>query len=132
MVAGVACAFAWCASLVSGDTSWVDRLWSILLETYGRIYAMRAHLADARVNVMAILTTLWGATPHNFARKGGYSGVEDYRPSVPRATMSPWQFQFFNLFVVVLYQIVLLVPIALLALSAYQHRAHGLDVLDVP
>ena len=30
IIAGVACAFAWTASLVTGDTSWVDRLWSIV------------------------------------------------------------------------------------------------------
>ncbi len=29
-----ACAFAWIASLVTGDNSWVDRLWSLLPVAY--------------------------------------------------------------------------------------------------
>ena len=54
---------------------------------------------------MAVLVTAWGARlTFNFARKGGYTGMEDYRWAVLRGRMKPWQFQLFNLFFIVLYQ----------------------------
>ena len=118
-VAAVACVFAWTASLVSGDTSWVDRMWSLLPETYVVIFAGFAHFTNARLTIMAILTTLWGARlTFNFARKGGYRGVEDYRWGVLRDSMTTWQFQLFNFFFIVIYQNLLLVLIALPAWSA--------------
>ena len=131
-IAGTACAVAWVASLLSGDTSWVDRLWSILPEIYVWVFAAHAHVANARLTTMAILTTLWGLRlTYNFARKGGYSGVEDYRWGVLRQSMTRGQFQLFNLFFIVLYQNALLVLIALPALSAYQHRATPFGPWDV-
>ncbi len=131
-VAGSACAFAWIASLLSRDTSWVDRLWSVLPEIYVWIFAARAHFTDARLDTMAILATLWGLRlTYNFARKGGYRGVEDYRWAVLRDSMARWQFQVFNFFFIVLYQNALLVLIALPALGAYQNRTNGFDALDV-
>jgi steroid 5-alpha reductase family enzyme len=131
-VAGVACAFAWIASLITGDTSWVDRLWSILPEIYVWVFAARAHFGDARLDTMAVLATLWGLRlTYNFARKGGYRGVEDYRWAILRGSMATWQFQLFNLFFIVLYQNALLVLIALPTLGAYQHRANGFGPLDV-
>jgi steroid 5-alpha reductase family enzyme len=131
-IAGGACAYAWIASLLTGDTSWVDRLWSILPVAYVWVFAGFAGLANARLDVMAALTTLWGIRlTFNFARKGGYSGVEDYRWAVLRARMRPWQFQLFNLFFIVLYQNALLVLIALPALSVYQHPTTSFGAFDV-
>lgn len=122
LVASVASAFSWIASLVTKDTSWVDRLWSIVPVVYLWIFAASVGFADPRVNVMAVLVTLWGARlTFNFARKGGYSGVEDYRWAVLRARMAPWQFQLFNLFFIVIYQMALLVLITLPALTALEH-----------
>jgi steroid 5-alpha reductase family enzyme len=124
LIAVVACAFAWIASLATGDTSWVDRSWSIVPVIYTWVFAAYAGLANARLDVMAAVVTLWGARlTYNLARKGGYSGVEDYRWSVLRAGMRPWQFQLFNFFFIVIYQNVILVLIALPAYSAYEHRA---------
>ena len=101
IVAGVASAFCWIASLITKDTSWVDRLWSIVPVVYVWIFAIAgiASGADAvRLIVMAVLVTAWGARlTFNFARKGGYTGVEDYRWAVLRGRMKPWQFQVFNL-----------------------------------
>jgi len=122
LVASAASAFSWIASLVTKDTSWVDRLWSIVPVVYVWIFAVAAGLADARLIVMAVLVTLWGARlTFNFARKGGYTGVEDYRWAVLRARMAPWQFQLFNLFFIVLYQMALLVLITLPALTAFEN-----------
>jgi steroid 5-alpha reductase family enzyme len=123
LVAAAVCAFAWIASLISKTNSWVDQLWSIVPAVYVWIFAGFAGLADGRLNLMAILVTLWGARlTFNFARKGGYSGEEDYRWPVLRARMRPWQFQLFNLFFIVLYQNLILVLITLPALTAYVHR----------
>ncbi|MFW0793222.1 DUF1295 domain-containing protein [Gordonia sp. CPCC 205515] len=125
IVAGVTCVFCWVASLLTKDTSWVDRLWSIVPVVYVWIFAIsvitNGHDA-ARLIVMAVVVTFWGLRlTFNFARKGGYSGVEDYRWAVLRNRMSPAQFQLFNLFFIVLYQNALLVLITLPAYFAAQH-----------
>jgi steroid 5-alpha reductase family enzyme len=131
-LAAVACACAWIPSLITGDTSWVDRMWSIVPIIYVWVFASYAHLRNPRLDVMAALVTVWGVRlTYNFARKGGYSGVEDYRWAVIRASMRSWQFQLFNLFFIVLYQNALLVLIALPAWTAYQHRSTSFGAIDV-
>lgn len=134
IVAGLACAFCWVASLLTKDTSWVDRLWSVVPVVYVWIFAVSVihsgHDA-ARLILMAVIVTLWGLRlTFNFARKGGYSGVEDYRWAVLRNRMSPGSFQLFNLFFIVLYQNALLV---LITLPAYFAAAHptALTVWDL-
>ena len=132
LIAAAACAFAWIASLATGDTSWVDRMWSIVPVIYVWVFAASAHLDNPRLDVMAALVTGWGVRlTFNFARKGGYSGVEDYRWAVIRSSMQPWQFQLFNLFFIVLYQNALLVLIALPAWSAYQNRSTSFGPIDL-
>ncbi|MDH6180795.1 steroid 5-alpha reductase family enzyme [Microbacteriaceae bacterium SG_E_30_P1] len=131
LTAAAVCAFVWIASLITKDHSWVDRLWSVVPVVYVWIFAAYAGLADARLNVMAVLVTLWGARlTFNFARKGGYTGTEDYRWPILRARMKPWQFEIFNLFFIVLYQNTILVLITLPALTAYEHRSTPFGVLD--
>lgn len=135
IVFGAVCAFCWIASLITKDTSWVDRIWSVVPVVYVWIFAIAA-LVDGkdagRLLVMAVLVTLWGARlTFNFARKGGYTGMEDYRWAILRGRMTPWQFQVFNLLFIVLYQNALLVLITLPASVAWQHPAplNGWDVL---
>ena len=124
VIAAAFCVFAWTASLVSGDTSWVDRGWSIVPVIYLWVFAAYAHLANSRLDIMAVAVTIWGARlTYNFARKGGYSGVEDYRWPVLRAGMKHWQFQLFNVFFIVLYQNFILVLMTLPAYTAYENRA---------
>lgn len=131
LVSSAACLFALVASTVSHDYSWVDRSWSILPAIYVWIFAGFAGLADARLNVMAVLVTLWAARlTFNFARKGGYSGVEDYRWAVLRARLKPWQFELFNLFFITLYQNLILLLIALPALTAYEYPGTAFGQLD--
>lgn len=134
VIAAVASAFCWIASLATRDTSWVDRAWSIVPVVYVWVFAIAALLDGrdaARLLVMAVLVTLWGARlTFNFARKGGYSGVEDYRWAILRDRMRPWLFQLFNLFFIVLYQNALLVLIALPAWTAWRHAA-SLTAADV-
>lgn len=132
LVAAAVCIFAWIASLLSGDTSWVDRSWSIVPIVYVWAFAAYSHFANARLDLMASLVTIWGVRlTFNFARKGGYTGVEDYRWPALRASMKKWQFQLFNFFFIVLYQNFLLVLITLPALIAYDHRDTPLGQLDV-
>ncbi|MEQ1734973.1 MAG: DUF1295 domain-containing protein [Rhodoglobus sp.] len=131
IVAGAVCAFTWITSLVTKEHSWVDRLWSIVPVVYLWIFAGFAGFTDARLTVMAVLVTLWGARlTFNFARKGGYTGTEDYRWAVLRARMTRPQFEIFNLLFIVLYQNAILVLIALPALTAFQHRGTAFGVLD--
>lgn len=126
-IAAVASVFCWIASLVTKDTSWVDRLWSIVPVAYVWVFAVAAVLdgADAgRLVLMASLVTVWGARlTFNFARKGGYTGVEDYRWAVLRGRMSPAAFQLFNLVFIVGFQMALLVMITLPAYVAWMHPA---------
>lgn len=122
VLAGAVCALCWVLSLITKDTSWVDRIWSIVPVAYVWIFAgtaIASGLEAARLVLMAVLVTLWGARlTFNFARKGGYSGMEDYRWAILRARMRPWQFQAFNLLFIVLYQNALLVLITLPAAAA--------------
>lgn len=125
VVAALLSACCWIASLITRDTSWVDRAWSIAPVLYVWIFA-GASLADGaesgRLVLMAVLVTAWGARlTFNFARKGGYSGMEDYRWAVLRGRMTPRQFALFNLFFIVLYQNALLVLITLPAWVAWEH-----------
>jgi steroid 5-alpha reductase family enzyme len=130
LLAAAVCAFCWIASLITRDNSWVDRLWSIVPVAYVWVFAIAAGLTDIRLVVMAVLVTLWGARlTFNFARKGGYSGHEDYRWPVLRARMSKAQFAVFNLLFIVLYQNAILVLITLPALTAFEHRT-PFGVLD--
>ena len=123
IAAGVS-AFTWIASLVTKTTSWVDQLWSVVPVVYVWVFAISTGLTDPRLNIMAVLVTLWGARlTFNFARKGGYTGEEDYRWAVLRKRMSPVQFQLFNFFFIVLFQNALLVLITLPALTAWEHQS---------
>ncbi len=131
VVAGAVCAFTWIVSLVTKEHSWVDRLWSIVPVVYVWIFAAFAGFTDVRLIVMAALVTVWGARlTFNFARKGGYSGTEDYRWAVLRARMTRPQFELFNIFFIVIYQNTILVLISLPALTAYEHRGTPFGVLD--
>jgi steroid 5-alpha reductase family enzyme len=131
IAAGVS-AFTWVASLITKTTSWVDQLWSVVPVVYVWVFAIATGLSDARLVIMAVLVTLWGARlTFNFARKGGYTGEEDYRWAVLRRRMSPAQFQVFNLLFIVLFQNALLVLITLPALTAWEHRGAPLTALDL-
>ena len=124
VLAGVIATGCWILSLITHDTSQVDRIWSIAPPIYLWIFAAGAGFSDARLDLMAALATLWGARlTFNLARKGGYTGMEDYRWRVLRKSMSAWQFQLFNLFFIVIYQNALLVLITLPGWTALQHRA---------
>lgn len=124
--------FTWVASLLTGDHSWVDRIWSIVPIVYVAVFWAASGFSDARLTIMTVLVALWGARlTFNFARKGGYSGVEDYRWPILRARMSAAQFQVFNLLFIVIFQNALLLLIALPALVAYENQSTPVGPLDL-
>ena len=118
------CAATWLASIVTKEYSWVDRIWSIIPVAYMWVFAYGAGFDDLRLNVMAVLVTLWGARlTYNFARKGGYApGGEDYRWAILRKKMSPVVYQIFNIFFIVIFQNALLLAITLPANLALENR----------
>jgi steroid 5-alpha reductase family enzyme len=122
LICGVAIAGTWVAGLATGDSSWVDRIWSIVPVIYLWVFAGFAH-GDPRLVLVVVLVTAWGARlTFNFARKGGYTGMEDYRWAILRSRMKGWQYQLFSLFFISGYQNVLLVLITLPALTMSDHR----------
>ncbi|GAA2947209.1 DUF1295 domain-containing protein [Microbacterium luteolum] len=125
IVAAIASLACWLLSLITRDTSWVDRAWSIVPVVYVWIFVAGAFAAgdgSVRVVLMGVLATAWGARlTFNFARKGGYSGMEDYRWAILRRRMRPWQFQVFNALFIIGYQMTLLVLITLPASIAAQN-----------
>ena len=125
IVAAIASLACWLLSLITRDTSWVDRAWSIVPVVYVWTFVAGAFAAgdgSVRVVLMGVLATAWGARlTFNFARKGGYSGMEDYRWAILRRRMRPWQFQVFNALFIIGYQMTLLVLITLPASIAAQN-----------
>ncbi|MEY4499336.1 MAG: hypothetical protein RL319_324 [Actinomycetota bacterium] len=115
------CAGTWLLSLPTKDTSWVDRIWSIVPVAYAWVWAGGKEFLDVRLNLLAILITLWGARlTFNFARKGGYQpGGEDYRWEILRKGMTAWQYQLFNIgFIVIIQNVILfLITTPMYALS---------------
>ena len=131
-IAAVVSLFTWVASLITRDYSWVDRIWSIVPIVYVAAFWAATGFTDPRLTIMTVLVALWGARlTFNFARKGGYNGVEDYRWPILRARMSPGQFQVFNLLFIVIFQNALLLLISLPALVAFQHQAVPVGMLDL-
>ncbi|NCA07752.1 MAG: DUF1295 domain-containing protein [Micrococcales bacterium] len=109
------CFATWLTSVITKEYSWVDRIWSIIPIAYMWVFAYGAGFSDIRLDLMALLVTLWGARlTFNFARKGGYApGGEDYRWAILREKMSPVGYQLFNVFFIVIFQNALLLAITL-------------------
>ncbi|MBP7095453.1 MAG: DUF1295 domain-containing protein [Spirochaetia bacterium] len=110
------------AGIATGDYSWVDRLWSTLPVAFAWYYAWRGGFASG-ILAAALVVTLWGARlTANFARRGGYSGEEDYRWAVLRSRLGTgFRWQLFNLLFISLFQVGLFVlftlPLRSLALE---------------
>jgi steroid 5-alpha reductase family enzyme len=125
-------ALCWLVSVLTGNYSQVDRLWSLAPPLYAWHFAARAGFADTRLNLIALLVVLWGARlTYNFARKGGYRwDAEDYRWPELRQRLGPVWFQLLNATFVAPYQNLLLLLIVLPAYVAWQARETPLNVID--
>ncbi|MBN2626067.1 MAG: DUF1295 domain-containing protein [Spirochaetales bacterium] len=92
------------------DYSWVDRLWSTLPVLFAWGYAFHSGWA-VNLLIPAVLISFWGIRlTFNFSRRGGYTGMEDYRWAVLREKIShPVAWQFFHFFFIRFYQVLLFV-----------------------
>jgi steroid 5-alpha reductase family enzyme len=131
-VAGGLALLCWVLSVVTKEYSWVDRLWSITPVLFAVHFAGYAGFADARLNLMAGLTVLWGVRlTYNFARKGGYKpGGEDYRWVEIQSKIGPTWFQVLNATFIAPFQNYLLLLIALPSYAAYRVVGEPLGALD--
>ena len=132
LACGVFAVGCWIVSLLTGNYSQTDRLWSITPPVYVAVFAGATGFSDPRLNLMLLLTALWGARlTWNFARKGGYrAGHEDYRWPVLRQKMHPAVFQVFNVVFIAGYQHVLVLLMALPAWTAWESRGTPLGLAD--
>ena len=123
-----ACSAAYCFIVgeITRNNSQMDKLWSILPAVYVWVAAFKAGFA-ARLVLMAILATVWGARlTFNFALKGAYSwkfwtGEEDYRwPWLrKRKEFQPrWKWVVFDFLFISIYQNFLVLLTTLPAVAA--------------
>ena len=99
VVCAAIAAACWVLSLLTGEFSWVDRVWSLAPAAYCLIVAVDDGFASARVTVMTVLVLMWSVRlTANFAVKGGYRpGGEDYRWAYIQSKLSKTQFQLLNI-----------------------------------
>ena len=126
---------AYVRSVQTGSHSQVDMMWSITPLVYVAWFTVARvnHPApSARQWVILALVFLWSARmTYNFARKGGYSGAEDYRwPYLRRRIPNPVLWTIFNIGFICLYQHWLLLCLCWPAWQAYLHAQQPLNVVD--
>lgn len=133
---------------LTGEYSWVDRIWSIIPFVYTWLYFLHPYivleeavpdlsltgLLGSRLFVMTLLTSLWGLRlTYNFWRKGGYApGGEDYRWEEVKSWFNPVTWQLFNFTFIGFYQNFLLWSITLPAYAAWlgrDNRFHQYDLI---
>eukprot|EP00939_MAST-03C_sp_MAST-3C-sp1_P005041 g5041.t1 len=91
----------------TSDPSIVDRLWSILPPLF--VWHCYYSAKSPRLLAMAGLSTLWSIRlTWNFARKGGFSGGEDYRWEHLRKSFPGVQWEIFNLVFICSFQLLLI------------------------
>lgn len=123
-----ACSAAYCFIVgeITRNNSQMDKLWSILPSVYAWVVAFKGGF-DARLVVMAVLVTVWGARlTFNFALKGAYTwkfwtGEEDYRWPWLRARKEfqpRWKWVIFNFLFISIYQNLLVLLTTLPAVAA--------------
>jgi steroid 5-alpha reductase family enzyme len=118
--------------MATNDYSWVDRFWSITPIIYVWILLCSGK-PGLRLIVASVLVTLWGLRlTYNFARKGGYSGKEDYRwGELRKIIKSKTLWALFNFFFISLYQHLLIVLFTLPVYIIYLGRSRSFGLADV-
>lgn len=125
-------------SIMTGNYSQVDKLWSIMPPVYVWVMAYIAGF-QARQVLIASLVTLWGVRlTFNFARKGGYSwriwiGEEDYRWAELRKSSvlsNPIVWFIFNLTFVCFFQSFLILGFTLPTILTISATAKPFYLLD--
>ncbi|KAK9461308.1 uncharacterized protein V1516DRAFT_675600 [Lipomyces oligophaga] len=120
---------------ITEDYSWVDRLWSIYPTFIILSYAYHAYINDisnARLILYVAIVLIWGIRlTCNFARKGGYSGTEDYRWEVLRKLLPPTVFQVFSILFIGFIQMGLLAAITSPGCILYESADIPLRFIDL-
>lgn len=126
LIAACSAAYCFIVGEITRNNSQMDKLWSILPAVYAWVVACKGGF-DARLVVMAVLATIWGARlTFNFALKGAYTwkfwtGEEDYRwPWLrKRKEFQPrWKWLIFNFLFISIYQNLLVLLTTLPAVAA--------------
>lgn len=110
--------YSFVTSVVSGNASKVDQLWSITPVLYCWLVYTESQQSHQRLLLLCCLVSLWGARlTYNFWIKGGYGNLikheEDYRwPILRKLINNWWLFLLFNLTFIAAYQNMLLFLIA--------------------
>lgn len=128
IVAGCSALYCFVVGELTGNNSQMDKLWSILPAIYTWVVACKGGF-DARLVLMAVLATVWGARlTFNFALKGAYSwkfwtGEEDYRwPWLRnRKEFQPrWKWVVFDFIFISIYQNLLVLLTTLPSIAALE------------
>lgn len=122
----------WLLSVITREYSWVDRIWTVCPPIYCLMVAADSDFGSARLNVMTLLVTAWGARlTFNLARKGGYwRGGEDHRWKALREQLGPIKFQILNLTFVAPGQLLVIWLFTSPVHQAWTGRDQPLNLLD--
>ena len=138
IICGCSALYCFIAGEITGNTSQMDKLWSILPIAYSWIIAGKGGMS-ARLVVIAVLVTLWGIRlTYNFSLKGAYtikfwSGREDYRWIVLRQNKflkNKFAWAVFNLGFISIYQNALVLAICMPALAGMESRV-PFGIIDI-
>jgi steroid 5-alpha reductase family enzyme len=100
-------AFMWFIAVLTNNSSWVDRSWSIIPQAY--MYYVSTYGSTPRLRLMIFLGIVWGCRlTGNFIRKGGYNPLseafQDYRWPILRKRLGEPIYQIFCIVFVAIYQ----------------------------
>eukprot|EP00116_Pleurobrachia_bachei_P006919 sb/3467181/ len=108
----VSAVFCWIMSLLTGNLSQIDRLWSVLPPLYSLIITLLTEDKGGLNTVLTVITGIWGSRlTLQFIWKGGYTlEGEDYRWAYVKDVFggNKLALHIFNLFFIVIYQSILL------------------------
>jgi steroid 5-alpha reductase family enzyme len=130
-------AYVFTASSITGDYSYIDRLWSILPVLYSWGFTLSVGLKSKGFSVrgllLSLLITAWGIRlSYNFYRKGGYSGMEDYRWAILRDKIkSKIAWTLFSFLFIAVFQSLLLLAITFPVYKVGQDFIDGQTELTV-
>lgn len=128
LIAAASAAYCFIVGEITRNNSQMDKLWSVLPAVYAWVVASMGGF-EARLVIMAVLATVWGARlTFNFALKGAYtwkfwSGEEDYRwPWLrKRKEFQPrWKWVVFDFVFISIYQNFLVLLTTLPAVAAME------------
>ncbi len=128
IICGASALYCFIVGEITGNTSQMDKLWSILPICYIWVIAIKGGLS-LRLLLFSVIVTLWGVRlTYNFGRKGAYSikfwgGREDYRWEYLRNTRyfkNKIVWAIFNLLFISIYQNLIVLLITLPAVAVME------------